>query len=87
MKSNGRPFLCFSVQGGDTQEQNLLQFFLNMVEFGFNVQEACEAANFTSYRMRSSFGQHQVQPGRLTLQEVMERGAQASHSFRVLPRA
>ncbi len=42
-----------------------------MVEFGFNVQEACEAANFTSYQMRSSFGQHQVQPGRLTLQEAV----------------
>lgn len=63
----GRPFLCFSVQGGDTQEQNLLQFFLNIVEFGMGVQEACEAANFTSYQMRSSFGRHEVQPGRLTL--------------------
>jgi gamma-glutamyltranspeptidase/glutathione hydrolase len=64
---DGKLFLCFSVQGGDTQDQNLLQFFLNVVEFGFNVQEACEAANFTSYQMRSSFGQHEAQPGRLTL--------------------
>src|SRR5207247_6526021 len=40
---NGKPFLCFSVQGGDTQDQNLLQFFLNVVEFGMTVQEACEA--------------------------------------------
>jgi gamma-glutamyltranspeptidase/glutathione hydrolase len=64
---DGRPWLCFSVQGGDTQDQNLLQFFLNVVEFGLTVQEACEAANFTSYQMRSSFGQHQAEPGRLTL--------------------
>ncbi|MBM3440329.1 MAG: gamma-glutamyltransferase family protein, partial [Bacteroidetes bacterium] len=28
----GKPFLSFAVQGGDTQEQNLLQFFLNVVE-------------------------------------------------------
>jgi gamma-glutamyltranspeptidase / glutathione hydrolase len=42
---DGKPFLCFSVQGGDTQDQNLLQFFLNIVEFGMTVQEACEAAN------------------------------------------
>jgi gamma-glutamyltranspeptidase/glutathione hydrolase len=63
----GKPFLCFSVQGGDTQDQNLLQFFLNVVEFGMTVQEACEAPNFTSYQMRSSFGQHEAQPGRLTL--------------------
>jgi len=66
---HGRPFLCFSVQGGDTQEQNLLQFFLNLVEFGMTVQEACEAANFISYQMQSSFDRHTSQPGRLTLHE------------------
>jgi len=65
----GKPFLCFSVQGGDTQDQNLLQFFLNVVEFGMDVQEACEAANITSYQMRSSFGSHEAQPGRMTLNE------------------
>lgn len=64
---NGKPFLCFSVQGGDTQDQNLLQFFLNVVEFGMTVQEACEAANITSYQMRSSFGTHASLPGRMTL--------------------
>jgi gamma-glutamyltranspeptidase/glutathione hydrolase len=67
----GRPYLCFSVQGGDTQDQNLLQFFLNVVEFGMTVQEACEAANITSYQMRSSFGEHKAEPGRLTLNEEM----------------
>lgn len=66
---DGKPFLCFSVQGGDTQDQNLLQFFLNMVEFKMNVQEACEAANITSYQMRSSFGKHDSRPGRVTLNE------------------
>lgn len=66
---NGKAFLCFSVQGGDTQDQNLLQFFLNVVEFGMTVQEACEAANITSYQMRSSFGNHDSQPGRMTLND------------------
>jgi gamma-glutamyltranspeptidase/glutathione hydrolase len=64
---DGKPFLIFSVQGGDTQDQNLLQFFLNIVEFGMTVQEATEAANITSYQMRDSFGDHQSFPGRLTL--------------------
>lgn len=67
--TNGRPFLCFSVQGGDTQDQNLLQFFLNMTEFGMNVQEACEAANMNSYQMRASFDQHPSEPGRMTVNE------------------
>jgi len=64
---DGKPFLIFSVQGGDTQDQNLLQFFLNVVEFGMTVQEATEAANITSYQMRDSFGDHQSFPGRITL--------------------
>jgi len=64
---DGKPWLVFSVQGGDTQDQNLLQFFLNIVEFGMTVQEAAEAANITSYQMRSSFGEHESLPGRVTL--------------------
>ncbi len=68
---DGKPFLSFAVQGGDTQDQNLLQFFLNMVEFDMNVQQACEAANINSYQMRSSFGEHKSEPGRLTLQNEM----------------
>lgn len=64
---DGKPFLVFSVQGGDTQDQNLLQFFLNVVEFGMTPQEAAEAANITSYQMRDSFGAHESLPGRLTV--------------------
>ena len=64
---DGAPFLAFSVQGGDTQDQNLLQFFLNVVEFGMTVQEAAEAPNLVSYQMQSSFGEHVSEPGRITL--------------------
>jgi gamma-glutamyltranspeptidase/glutathione hydrolase len=66
---DGRPLLAFAVQGGDSQDQNLLQFFLNVVEFGMNVQEAVEAPNILSFQMRSSFGNHESQPGRLQLNE------------------
>ena len=61
----GLPFLSFAVQGGDTQDQNLLQFFLNVVEFGMTPQEAAEAPNINSEQMRSSFGAHEARPGRL----------------------
>ena len=71
---DGKPFLSFAVQGGDTQDQNLLQFFLNIVEFGMNVQQACEAPNFTSYQMRSSFGGHESSPGKLDLNEKIPPG-------------
>ncbi len=66
---DGKPFLSFSVQGGDSQDQNLLQFFLNVVEFGMNVQEACEAANINSFQLRGSFGDHEISPGRILIQE------------------
>jgi len=66
---DGKPWLAFAVQGGDTQDQNLLQFFLNVVEFGMTPQEAAEAANFNSYQMRSSFDAHASQPGRIVLND------------------
>ncbi len=66
---DGQPYLAFSVQGGDSQDQNLLQFFLNMVEFGMNVQQACEAPNINSFQMRSSFDEHHSEPGRMLVAE------------------
>ncbi len=53
---DGKPFLSFAVQGGDTQDQNLLQFFLNMVEFNMTVQQACEAANINTNQLWLSLG-------------------------------
>jgi gamma-glutamyltranspeptidase/glutathione hydrolase len=68
---DGKPYLAFAVQGGDSQDQNLLQFFLNIVEFGMTVQEATEAPNINSFQMRSSFGVHETRPGRILLAEAM----------------
>lgn len=59
---DGRPLYCFSVQGGDTQDQNLLQFFLNMTEFGMNVQEAVEAPNINTYQFYLSLGDQNRKP-------------------------
>jgi gamma-glutamyltranspeptidase/glutathione hydrolase len=64
---DGQPWLAFSVQGGDTQDQNLLQFFLNLVEFGMTPQQAAEAPNINSFQMRNSFDDHTSRPGHLLL--------------------
>lgn len=61
---DGKPFLCFSVQGGDTQDQNLLQCFLNIVEFGMTVQEAVEAANINSDQLWLSLGGEKLEDRR-----------------------
>src|SRR6058998_2481109 len=79
---DGKPFLAFAVQGGDTQDQKLLQCFLNVVEFGMNVQQAVEAANITSYQMRNSFGDHKTEPGRLTLRD--DTPAWTRHELRAM---
>jgi gamma-glutamyltranspeptidase / glutathione hydrolase len=60
---DGAPYLAFAVQGGDSQDQFLLQFFLDIVEFGMTPQEAAEASNIVSFQMRSSFGVHESRPG------------------------
>jgi len=59
------PYLAFAVQGGDSQDQNLLQWFLDIVEFGMTPQQAAEAPNINSEQMRSSFGEHESRPGTL----------------------
>jgi gamma-glutamyltranspeptidase/glutathione hydrolase len=71
---DGKPFLSFAVQGGDTQDQNLLQFFLNMVEFNMTVQQACEAANINSNQLWLSLGGNAIKerrpkPGNILLHD------------------
>ncbi len=68
---DGKPFLSFAKQAGDEQDQLLIQFFLNMVEFNMTVQEACEAPSFKTYQMYSSFGKHEKAAGSLTLNSEM----------------
>jgi len=67
---DGKPWMAFSVQGGDGQDQDLLQFFLNVVEFGMTPQEAVEAPGFYSFQMRASFDNHATEPGRIQLNET-----------------
>jgi gamma-glutamyltranspeptidase/glutathione hydrolase len=40
---DGKPFLAWNTPGGDTIPQTLTQAFLNVIEFGMNVQQAAEA--------------------------------------------
>ena len=67
---DGRPWLAFAVQGGDGQDQDLLQYFLNVAEFGMTPQEAAEAPGFNSFQMRASFETHESRPGRILLNDA-----------------
>ncbi len=59
---NGEPWLAFSTPGGDSQDQTLLQIFLNVVEFGMQPQDAVEVPRFNSVAMYSSFDDHGDNP-------------------------
>lgn len=79
----GKPFLSFAVQGGDTQDQNLLQFFLNVVEFGMTVQQATEAANINSNQLWLSLGgtdikDRQPRPGSILLHSSTPEATRAA---------
>ncbi|NBD95937.1 MAG: gamma-glutamyltransferase family protein [Gammaproteobacteria bacterium] len=69
---DGRPLMAFSVQGGDSQDQNLLQFLLNRIEWGMNVQQAADGhGHIQSANMQSSFGAHQAEPGKIQVSPLV----------------
>ncbi|HXU12298.1 MAG TPA: gamma-glutamyltransferase [Candidatus Binatia bacterium] len=74
----GLPWLAMAVQGGDSQDQNLLQFFLDIVEFGMTPQQASEAPNINSEQMRSSFGDHGSSPGHILVATSTPAGVKAA---------
>jgi gamma-glutamyltranspeptidase/glutathione hydrolase len=51
----GRPYLAWGTPGGDQQDQWTLQFFLNVVEFGMDLQEAIDAPTVHTSHFPSSF--------------------------------
>ena len=65
---DGEPFMAFGTPGGDSQDQWTLQFFLNAIDFGMNLQEAIDAPNFHTNHFPNSFYPHNAKPGSLTLE-------------------
>jgi gamma-glutamyltranspeptidase/glutathione hydrolase len=57
---DGKPLLVFGTPGADTQPQTQLQFFLNVVEFGMEVQQALEQPAVISNSFRDSYFPHNV---------------------------
>ena len=65
---DGKPFLAFGTPGGDQQDQWTLQFFLNHVVFGMNLQAAIDAPTFHSVHFPSSFYPREAHAGGLVLE-------------------
>jgi gamma-glutamyltranspeptidase/glutathione hydrolase len=88
---DGKPFMCFGTPGGDVQTQSMLQVFLNVTQFGMQVQQAVEAQRFSSANFPNSFAPHDYFPGRLCIEEDMPNGVieemrKRGHDVEVLPR-
>ena len=64
----GKPHMVFGTPGGDQQDQWTLQFFLNVIEFGMDLQEAADAASFHTDHLASSFYPRETLLGRLSLE-------------------
>lgn len=80
---DGKPFLAIGTPGGDSQDQQILQVLLNIIDFRMDVQAAIEAPRVNSLHPQSSFDDHRSQPGVLeaeatlpsrTLDELRARG-------------
>jgi gamma-glutamyltranspeptidase/glutathione hydrolase len=63
---NGEPWMVFGTPGGDSQDQWTLQLFLNVVDFGMNIQEALDAPTVDSVHFPSSFYPREAFPARLS---------------------
>ena len=71
---NGDPFMVFGTPGGDAQDQWTLQFFLNYVDFGMDLQESLDAATVHSVHFPSSFYPRIGYPGRVIAESRVPAG-------------
>jgi gamma-glutamyltranspeptidase / glutathione hydrolase len=66
---DGKPWMAFGTPGGDMQDQWTLQFFLNVAEFGMNLQEAVEQPSFHTANFENSFHPHNLEDEKIYVEE------------------
>jgi gamma-glutamyltranspeptidase/glutathione hydrolase len=65
---DGAPFLAIGTPGGDSQDQQILQVLINVIDFGLPLQAAVDSARFNTLSIQSSFGDHRIDPGVLEVE-------------------
>jgi gamma-glutamyltranspeptidase / glutathione hydrolase len=85
---DGQPWLAFGTPGGDQQDQWSLQFFLNVVDFGMDLQEALDAPTVQTTHFPGSFYPHKADPGGMRIEsrigaEVRDELAARGHKVNV----
>jgi len=74
---DGQPWLAFGTPGGDQQDQWTLHFFLNVVDFGMDLQSAIEAPSFHTLHFRNSFYPRELQPKRVVVESRLDEATVA----------
>jgi gamma-glutamyltranspeptidase/glutathione hydrolase len=69
---DGKPAMVMGSPGGDDQCMRTMQTFLNLVEFGMNVQQAIEAPRWTTRSFPASPFPHTMYPGDLGLENRID---------------
>jgi gamma-glutamyltranspeptidase/glutathione hydrolase len=75
-------WIAFGTQGGDQQDQWTLQFFLNVADFGMDLQQAIEAPRYSCMHAPSSFYPHDVSPGLVRVESRIDERVRAELAAR-----
>ena len=66
--------MCLELtEGGDVQCQSMVQLFLNVAEFGLDVQQAIEAPRISTWSFPNSFWPHAYHPGLVGIEGRISR--------------
>ncbi len=68
---DGKPFMAWGTPGGDAQDQVNLQFFLNVMEFGMDIQSALDAPLMQILDFPPSFFPREIHPGVMRVESRM----------------
>jgi gamma-glutamyltranspeptidase/glutathione hydrolase len=81
---DGDTFMPYGTPGLDVQPQAMVQFLVNIIDYGMDVQAAIEAPRIATYSFPSSTHPHAYDPGRLRAEArisntVLDRLARLGH--------
>jgi gamma-glutamyltranspeptidase / glutathione hydrolase len=85
---DGKPFMILGSPGADDQCMRTLQTFLNVVEFGLNLQQAIEAPRWATTSFPASPFPHTMYPGAMSVEDRIPEAirrvlVQRGHKLRV----
>jgi gamma-glutamyltranspeptidase / glutathione hydrolase len=87
---DGQPYAIMGSPGADDQVMRTMQTLINMVDFGMNIQQAIEAARWSSRAFPASPFPHTMYPGDMAVESRIPEETQKAliargHKLRVTP--